>query len=184
MPLSFDGTRPFCANGSVAKVAGGRRIKAEIVVREVRRDKQGRRIRSTDEKKDLEKFMKKDGAEGEGDADGGGRPSSKGRRGGRGRRAGVTVGMLANKEGGGGAMLGEREEDVDKRIADRKIGGVGDRSKLPSFINKAEKRADAVALSFERPNRVSNIVTKGRRDAAPAVISEGADTMLHVIDNF
>ena len=160
-------------------------LKEEIVVREVRRDKQGRRIRSTDEKKDLEKFMKKDGTEGEGEGNGGGRPSSKGRRGGRGRRAGVTLGTLeGDKEGGGGAMFGEREEDVDKRIADRKIGGVGDRSKLPSFIKKAENRADAVALSFERPNRVSNIVIKGRRDAAPAVISDGADTMLHLIDNF
>ena len=97
------------------------------------------------------------------------------------RQGGITIGTI---EAAKQEKFGETQEQIDGRIAARKAGGVGDRSKLPSFIKKAETRADAVALTFEKPKRVSNIKTKGRRDAAPAVISQGADTVFDVIDNF
>lgn len=143
-------------------------LKEEIVVREVRRDKAGKRIRSSAEKAELEKYKKHEEE-----------PVKKGKQGRR--RGGITIGTIeAAKE----QKFGETQEQIDERRGARKAGGVGDRTKLPSFIKKAETRADAVFLTFEKPKRVSNIVTKGRRDAAPAVISQGADTVFDVIDNF
>jgi hypothetical protein len=41
-----------------------------------------------------------------------------------------------------------------------------------------------VSLGGEKPHRVSNIVTKGRRDAAPALKRGQIDTMTDIIDNY
>jgi len=147
-------------------------LREEIVVREnIRRDKDGKRIRSKDEMDELKEFdVRGKKAEEEKTA-----AEKKGRR-----RGGVTIGTISAEQKEAQDLQGKK--DAAGRVADRRGGG--QRDKAPSFIQKAEAGADAKSLAMEKKKRVSNIVTKGRRDAAPGLNTGNLDMLSDIIDNY
>jgi hypothetical protein len=143
-------------------------LKEEIVVREnVRRDKDGKRIRTKEELEELKEFDLRGKAEALAAA------KTK-------RRGGVTIGTIAANQSE--ANKEQLQKLAEERQAERR-GGQQQRS-APSFIKKAEAAADGSALAMEKAHRVSNIVTKGRRDAAPALKTGNIDSLADIIDNY
>lgn len=131
----------------------------EIVVREnIRRDENGKRIRTKDELEELKKF---DVRSKEALAK---------------RRGGITIGTITAEE------TERQKKDAEARVQERRGGE--QRGKAPSFISKANASADSVAVSMEKTHRVSNIVTKGRRDAKPGLKLGNLDTVIDAVEHY